>query len=90
MNTENKSKNNPLVVILIFLVTAVVVFSTVFLMLYLNSDFKEIKANKTEYYVNVGETVKLDLSFTNILIIILSLVFLLAIVGFTILLDITS
>ncbi len=67
MNTENKSKNNPLVVILIFLVTAVVVFSTVFLILYLNSDFKEIKANKTEYYVNVGETVKLDLTFTNIL-----------------------
>ena len=66
MENQNKSKTNPWVVVLIFLVTAIVVFSTVFLILYLNSDFKEIKANKTDYYVNMGESVKLDLTFTNV------------------------
>lgn len=66
MNEQKRYKTNPLVVVLIFLVTAVVVFSTVFLILYLNSDFKEIKANKTEYFVNAGESVELDLTFTNI------------------------
>lgn len=66
MSAKNTSKTNPWIVVLIFVITAVVVFSTVFLILYLNSDYKEIKANKTEYYVNVGESVELDLCFTNI------------------------
>lgn len=63
---QTKNKTSVFTVILIFLVTALIIFSTVFLILYLNSDYKNITANKLSYEVNVNESVELDLTLENV------------------------